>query len=71
MKKSEVRIGATYHAKVSGAIVPVRILSNAYVGWMALNIKTGRTIHIRGAQRRRLMRLDLDLTAGLHFGGAR
>lgn len=54
MKKNDVRIGGTYTAKVSGAVVPVLITRESpYGGWDAVNTKTGRTVRIRTAQRLR------------------
>jgi hypothetical protein len=52
MKKSDVRIGSTYAAKVSDRLVPVRIdRENYYSGWDATNLRTGRQVRIRSAQR--------------------
>ena len=54
MKTAEVLIGATYVAKVSGALVPVRITNEcAYGGWFGVNTKTNREVRIRTAQRLR------------------
>jgi hypothetical protein len=54
MKKSEVEIGTTYVAKVSGRLARVRIVSESqYGGWNAVNTDTKREIRIRGAQRLR------------------
>lgn len=54
MKKSEVEIGATYIAKVSGKLVKIKITGEAsYGGWIATNTATGRDVHIHGSQRLR------------------
>ena len=68
MKQSEIQIGATYIAKVSGHLVPVRVIkergtvvrfhgvaapTERHGGWDAINTTTGREIHIRGAARLR------------------
>lgn len=54
MLKAEVRIGASYAAKVSNAIVPVRIVSvSRYGGWDAVNERTGRAVRIKSAARLR------------------
>lgn len=54
MRARDVEIGATYTAKVSKAVVKVKILSAALSGgWTAKNMETGRTIRIRGVQRLR------------------
>lgn len=54
MKKSEVAIGSTYIAKVSGRLVPVRIVAeSSYGGWDAINVETKRSIRIKSAQRLR------------------
>jgi hypothetical protein len=54
MKKSEIEVGKTYIAKVSGKLVPVRIIEESqYGGWSAINTASHRAIHIRGAQRLR------------------
>ena len=54
MKKSEVQIGQTYYAKVSGRHVEVRIHSvSPHGGWNATNLETHREVRIRSAQRLR------------------
>ena len=54
MKSSEVKIGATYWAKVSKVVVPVTInRENPRGGWWATNTVTGRDVQIRGPQRLR------------------
>lgn len=54
MKKSKVRVGNWYIAKVSGKLVTVAIQSTMMTGgWHALNLATGRKLRIRGAQRLR------------------
>lgn len=54
MTKAEVKIGAHYVAKVSGALVPVRIDGACPSGgWWATSRASGRQIRIRGAQRLR------------------
>ena len=54
MKKSEVKVGHVYVAKVSDRLVPVRIDSvHSRQGWNATNTKTGRRVHIKSAQRLR------------------
>lgn len=56
MKKSEVKVGHTYVAKVSDRLVPVRIDSvHSRQGWNATNTKTGRRVHIKSAQRLRYL----------------
>lgn len=54
MKDSQVQIGSTYAAKVSGKIVPVRIIAKSpYGGWDAVNTETGRQIRVRSGRRLR------------------
>ena len=54
MKKKDIKIGHVYMAKVSGKIAPVKITGEcSYGGWSGTNMKTGRTVHIRGCQRLR------------------
>lgn len=54
MKKSEVVIGASYVAKVSGKLTVVRIRAESqYGGWDAINTETNRDVRIRGAARLR------------------
>lgn len=54
MKKSEVKIGAVYTAKVSDKLVEVRIDSeNRHGGWEAINLATGKRVRIKSAQRLR------------------
>ena len=54
MKKSEVKVGHVYVARVSDRLVPVRIDSvHSRQGWNATNTKTGWRVHIKSAQRLR------------------
>lgn len=58
MKKQDVRVGATYLAKVSGGIAKVRIeserwLGDEHKGWKGVNTQTGRAVTIKSAQRLR------------------
>ena len=50
MRKSQVEIGGVYVVKVSGVLVPVRIVRESiYGGWDGKNLKTGRTVRIKTA----------------------
>ncbi len=54
MKKSDVIVGATYRAKVTGKLAKVRIDSVAHHGgWLGTNLETKRQVHIKSAQRLR------------------
>jgi len=54
MKKSEVKKGKCYTAKVSGRMATVRIdADNPNGGWDAMNLTTGKKVRIRSAQRLR------------------
>jgi len=54
MKKSEVKIGGVYAAKVSGKVVSVRITGeNHRGGWDATNLVTKKNIRVKSAQRLR------------------
>jgi hypothetical protein len=54
MKKSEIKVGGVYQAKVSDRIVDVRIDStHTQGGWNATNTATGKRIRIKSAQRLR------------------
>jgi len=54
MKKSEVKVGRCYAAKVSGRMATVRIdADNPNGGWDATNITTGKKARIKSAQRLR------------------
>ena len=54
MKKTQVKIGGRYIAKVNNMLTVVRIVDeNRYGGWNAVNEQTGRQIHVRSAQRLR------------------
>jgi hypothetical protein len=58
VKKDQVRIDTTYLAKVSGAVVPVRIVQERWIGdehrgWIGKNAETGRSVVIKSAQRLR------------------
>lgn len=62
MKKADVEVGAVYQAKISGRLVPVKILgeSSTGKGWKGLNLVTDRQVTIKSAQklRRRIERED-------------
>jgi len=62
MKKGDVKVGASYVAKVSGKLAHVRIeRESPYGGWDAKNIKTARRVRIKSAQRlRREVRQERD-----------
>lgn len=54
MKKSQVQIGDSYVAKVSGILAVVWIAhENPHGGWNAVNVATGRVVRIRTAARLR------------------
>lgn len=54
MKKSEVKIGGVYSAKVSGKVVSIRIIGeNHHGGWDATNLVTKKKIRVKSAQRLR------------------
>jgi len=54
MKKSEVKVGGFYTAKVSGKLVTVRLDStHSKGGWNAVNTATGKPVRIKSAQRLR------------------
>jgi hypothetical protein len=54
MRKAQVKIGASYIAKVSNRLVTVRLDSVCgYGGWNATNLVTGRTVHIKSAAKLR------------------
>jgi hypothetical protein len=51
MKKDDIKIGATYTAKVSDRVVPIRIdRENSRGGWDATNLVTNKQIRIKSAQ---------------------
>jgi hypothetical protein len=54
MRKNEIKLGATYVAKVSGSLTTVRLDCVApYGGWLGTNTRTGRQVHIATAGRLR------------------
>jgi len=54
MKKTDVKIGGVYTAKVTDKLVPARIdAENPHSGWDATNLATGKRIRIKSAQRLR------------------
>ena len=60
MKKSEIEIGGTYVAKVSGRLTTVRIVNESqHGGWNAINTATKHAVRIRSAARLR-RRVDTD-----------
>lgn len=74
MKKSEIEIGKTYMVKVSGIVVPVKIVSESqYGGWNGKNTTTGREVRIKSAAKcRREFQykndLAFDIASGLNTG---
>ena len=56
MKGKDVEIGKVYAAKVSGVITEVQITGpHTSYGWSAVNLRTGRPVRIRSAQRLRYL----------------
>jgi len=58
MKKEDIKVGGTYTAKISGAVVPVRIVQEKWrgekhTGWTGLNTKTNRPVNIKSAAKLR------------------
>ncbi len=54
MKKSEVKLGRVYTAKVTNKVVQVRIdAESRYGGWDATNLATKKKVRIQSAQRLR------------------
>lgn len=54
MKAKDVEIGGTYFVRVSGNVVPVKIVSTCpYGGWTGRNAVTGREVRIKTAARLR------------------
>ena len=54
MKKSEVKVGTHYRAKVSDQMTTVRIdAENPNGGWDATNLRTNKKVRIKSAQRLR------------------
>lgn len=58
MKNDEVKIGQTYHAKITDKVVPVRIdaehkSGGKFRGWHGTNMTTNRKVHIKSAQKLR------------------
>ncbi len=54
MKKADVKVGATYRAKVSNNVVEVRIdAESPHGGWDATNLATGKKVRIKTSQRLR------------------
>jgi len=67
MKKSQVKVGSEYVAKVSGKLAHIRIDSeNPHGGWLATNMATQKSVHIKSAQRLRgaVGRLDAHVATG-------
>ena len=55
VKRADIRVGDTYWAKVSGQMVPVRIITDfdswSGTAWRAKSLVTGYTITIWGPRR--------------------
>ena len=60
MLKKEVEIGATYMVKVSGVVVPVRIVRlRPGGGWIGVSTASGREITIKSGRKLR-QKVQLD-----------
>ena len=55
MKKSDnIEVGKTYVVKVSGSLVPVKLVAvSPYGGWVGRNLHSGREVRIRTAAKLR------------------
>jgi len=55
VKAKDVSIGNHYTAKISGEVVVIKLLSDWHGGrgWHGLNLRTGRTVHIKSAAKLR------------------
>lgn len=54
MRKTDVKVGESYMAKVSGKLAVVRLVDESpYGGWVAVNTQTGRKVRIKTAARLR------------------
>jgi hypothetical protein len=54
MLKKDIKVGASYAAKVSGTVQVVKITAeHPAKGWVGVNVRTGRTIRILSAARLR------------------
>ena len=58
MKTAEVHVGATYAAKISDKVVPVRIVQEKWkgdklTGWTGVNTRTNRPVQIKSAAKLR------------------
>jgi len=69
MKKKDIKVGNVYAVKVSGRVVPVKLISESpYGGWNGKSLVTGREIRVKtgGRLRRELstesvnIRLKMD-----------
>lgn len=69
MKKTDVKLGEVYEAKVSGIRTRVRLdRESQYGGWDATNLLTGRTVRIRTAARLRRVLVTAGLVLALLAG---
>lgn len=51
MKHDDVRVGSQYMAKVSGRVVPVKVVrKHPNGGWFAVNLISDRTVTLASAQ---------------------
>ena len=58
MKKKDVSVGKVYAVKVSGKVVPVKLVSeSSYGGWNGKSLVTGRDIRVKTGGR---LRRELD-----------
>ena len=54
MKKADVKVGNAYLCKVGRQVTEVRVTGeSSFGGWDAVNVKTGRSVRIKSAQRLR------------------
>jgi len=54
MKKKDVSVGKIYAVKVSGKVVPVKLVGeSSYGGWDGKNLVTGRSVRVKTGGRLR------------------
>jgi len=66
MKKKDVSVGKVYAVKVSGKVVPVKLVSeSSYGGWNGKSLVTGRKIRVKTGGRLRKELKDSSLS--IHY----
>ncbi|HSW65435.1 MAG TPA: hypothetical protein VLH56_19320 [Dissulfurispiraceae bacterium] len=68
MQAKQVKLGSVYAVKVSGQVVPVRLVDESpYGGWNGISLLTDRPVRIKTAAKLRYVLADHQIQAILDY----